>query len=321
MAEVVVRAPATTTTTAAATGVAHPGRVCSSCGATKTPQWREGPMGPKTLCNACGVKRNRLLAKLRGESGAAAQWGGDPRTPGARAKVEGAQTEKKGAMSSAAEVIAAAAAASAKAVRSVSPENAAAPGSRKAPRRASAQRSMDALHAHIHGGQVNPAKVRRGSNTSMGRGEYSDTDDELRPPSPSPPTTSPNRNRKVVVAAAPGGGGGGPVVLGEETRAPTPVKHVTFEAATLLAMRHASSTKDECDTRFTPKNLSKHSVEELEDMALCAANDAVAAEAAVNAVAKVLALKQALMIQSRENHKAVNAALMKAKKQRRREGG
>ena len=183
---------------------------------------------------------------------------------------------------------------------------------------------MDALHAHIHGGQGNPAKVRRGSNTSGGRGEYSDTDDELRPPSPSPPTTSPNRNRKVVVAAAPGGGGGaaaGAVLIGDETRAPTPVKHVTFEAATLLAMRHAASTKDECDTRFTPKNLSKHSVEELEDMALCSANDAVAAEAAVNAVAKVLALKQALMIQSRENHKAVNAALMKAKKQRRREGG
>eukprot|EP00889_Picochlorum_renovo_P000753 jgi/Picre1/27783/NNA_000747.t1 len=30
----------------------------------KTPQWREGPYGPKTLCNACGVKRTR---KLRAE--------------------------------------------------------------------------------------------------------------------------------------------------------------------------------------------------------------------------------------------------------------
>lgn len=39
-------------------------KCCSKCGATKTPQWREGPFGPKTLCNACGVKRTR---KLRAE--------------------------------------------------------------------------------------------------------------------------------------------------------------------------------------------------------------------------------------------------------------
>lgn len=32
------------------------GRVCQECGATSTPQWREGPAGPKTLCNACGVR-------------------------------------------------------------------------------------------------------------------------------------------------------------------------------------------------------------------------------------------------------------------------
>ncbi|GLU08756.1 hypothetical protein SLE2022_256470 [Rubroshorea leprosula] len=29
---------------------------CLHCGATRTPQWREGPLGPKTLCNACGVR-------------------------------------------------------------------------------------------------------------------------------------------------------------------------------------------------------------------------------------------------------------------------
>mmetsp|Transcript_2565 Transcript_2565/g.6568 ORF Transcript_2565/g.6568 Transcript_2565/m.6568 type:complete len:369 (-) Transcript_2565:1636-2742(-) len=38
---------------------------CKSCGATKTPQWREGPLGPKTLCNACGVKWLRQLKKSR----------------------------------------------------------------------------------------------------------------------------------------------------------------------------------------------------------------------------------------------------------------
>lgn len=39
-------------------------KCCTKCGAIKTPQWREGPFGPKTLCNACGVKRTR---KLRAE--------------------------------------------------------------------------------------------------------------------------------------------------------------------------------------------------------------------------------------------------------------
>ncbi|GAB4816737.1 hypothetical protein N2152v2_003783 [Parachlorella kessleri] len=47
-----------------AQGVVNGAKCCSRCGATKTPQWREGPFGPKTLCNACGVKRTR---KLRAE--------------------------------------------------------------------------------------------------------------------------------------------------------------------------------------------------------------------------------------------------------------
>lgn len=46
------------------TGVLDGLKCCTKCGATKTPQWREGPYGPKTLCNACGVKRTR---KLRAE--------------------------------------------------------------------------------------------------------------------------------------------------------------------------------------------------------------------------------------------------------------
>ena len=30
--------------------------VCHACGTTSTPLWRGGPNGPKTLCNACGVR-------------------------------------------------------------------------------------------------------------------------------------------------------------------------------------------------------------------------------------------------------------------------
>ncbi|GLT68571.1 hypothetical protein SLA2020_407880 [Shorea laevis] len=43
------------------------GRKCQHCGAEKTPQWRAGPLGPKTLCNACGVryKSGRLCDEYR----------------------------------------------------------------------------------------------------------------------------------------------------------------------------------------------------------------------------------------------------------------
>ncbi|KAK9140748.1 hypothetical protein Scep_010429 [Stephania cephalantha] len=42
-------------------------RKCTHCSAEKTPQWRAGPMGPKTLCNACGVrfKSGRLVPEYR----------------------------------------------------------------------------------------------------------------------------------------------------------------------------------------------------------------------------------------------------------------
>ncbi|KAI3518494.1 hypothetical protein L1887_07295 [Cichorium endivia] len=48
----------------AASGI---GRRCQHCLAEKTPQWRAGPMGPKTLCNACGVryKSGRLVPEYR----------------------------------------------------------------------------------------------------------------------------------------------------------------------------------------------------------------------------------------------------------------
>lgn len=43
------------------------GRKCLHCSTDKTPQWRAGPDGPKTLCNACGVryKSGRLVPEYR----------------------------------------------------------------------------------------------------------------------------------------------------------------------------------------------------------------------------------------------------------------
>ena len=40
-------------------------QVCTTCGATKTPMWRNGPNGQKTLCNACGVRLQRAQTKAR----------------------------------------------------------------------------------------------------------------------------------------------------------------------------------------------------------------------------------------------------------------
>jgi len=30
--------------------------VCTDCGTLDSPEWRKGPSGPKTLCNACGLR-------------------------------------------------------------------------------------------------------------------------------------------------------------------------------------------------------------------------------------------------------------------------
>ncbi|KAH0651787.1 hypothetical protein KY284_031699 [Solanum tuberosum] len=36
-----------------------PIRVCTDCNTTKTPLWRGGPKGPKSLCNACGIRQRK----------------------------------------------------------------------------------------------------------------------------------------------------------------------------------------------------------------------------------------------------------------------
>ncbi|PWZ37144.1 GATA transcription factor 5 [Zea mays] len=59
-----------TNSSGAGAAASQPGpsdRRCSHCGVQKTPQWRAGPEGAKTLCNACGVryKSGRLLPEYR----------------------------------------------------------------------------------------------------------------------------------------------------------------------------------------------------------------------------------------------------------------
>ncbi|EOA22421.1 hypothetical protein CARUB_v10003065mg [Capsella rubella] len=42
-------------------------RCCNDCKTTKTPMWRGGPTGPKSLCNACGIRfRKQRRSELLG---------------------------------------------------------------------------------------------------------------------------------------------------------------------------------------------------------------------------------------------------------------
>ncbi|KAL3422599.1 GATA zinc finger domain-containing protein 10 [Phlyctema vagabunda] len=57
---------------------AHPGR-CHSCNRAETPEWRRGPDGARTLCNACGLhyakltRKNNTMKQSQGSNGTGSQ--------------------------------------------------------------------------------------------------------------------------------------------------------------------------------------------------------------------------------------------------------
>ncbi|PWY96820.1 hypothetical protein BCV70DRAFT_203411 [Testicularia cyperi] len=51
---------------------------CLGCQAKETPEWRKGPMGPRTLCNACGLLYAKLTKRKQQEAEAAAKASGRP---------------------------------------------------------------------------------------------------------------------------------------------------------------------------------------------------------------------------------------------------
>ncbi|KXT16603.1 hypothetical protein AC579_6650 [Pseudocercospora musae] len=61
--------------------------VCADCGTLDSPEWRKGPKGPKTLCNACGLRWAKKEKKRTGDDVKTNSPGGamsaQPMAPGA----------------------------------------------------------------------------------------------------------------------------------------------------------------------------------------------------------------------------------------------
>nr|KYP71287.1 GATA transcription factor 16 [Cajanus cajan] len=51
-------------------------KCCADCKTTKTPLWRGGPAGPKTLCNACGIRyrKKRACSRKREDVAKKQRW-------------------------------------------------------------------------------------------------------------------------------------------------------------------------------------------------------------------------------------------------------
>ncbi|GAA95583.1 uncharacterized protein L969DRAFT_71065 [Mixia osmundae IAM 14324] len=66
-------------------------KVCTSCGTDKSPEWRKGPTGVKSLCNACGLRFSRAQARKakRAQAAAAAASGGSAGATGGPGTVGG----------------------------------------------------------------------------------------------------------------------------------------------------------------------------------------------------------------------------------------
>ncbi|KAL2547911.1 putative GATA transcription factor 22 [Forsythia ovata] len=70
-------------------------RVCADCNTTKTPLWRSGPKGPKSLCNACGI-RQRKARRAMAIAAAAAVVTPLRKTETPAMKIKVNQKEKRG---------------------------------------------------------------------------------------------------------------------------------------------------------------------------------------------------------------------------------
>ncbi|KAK6147718.1 hypothetical protein DH2020_018630 [Rehmannia glutinosa] len=71
-----------------------PIRVCSDCNTTKTPLWRSGPKGPKSLCNACGIRQRKARRAMAAAAASGTAAVATHQPPAMKIKVK--HKEKKG---------------------------------------------------------------------------------------------------------------------------------------------------------------------------------------------------------------------------------
>ncbi|KAG6411655.1 hypothetical protein SASPL_129739 [Salvia splendens] len=71
-------------------------RVCSDCHTTKTPLWRSGPKGPKSLCNACGIRQRKVRRAMAANCGGAPEVNVKEKTGKKRCKVGGGGSSTSG---------------------------------------------------------------------------------------------------------------------------------------------------------------------------------------------------------------------------------
>lgn len=62
-------------------------RVCAHCGTSKTPLWRNGPGGPKSLCNACGIRFKKAGRRSAANGGVESPMSPPPTTKVAKRKL------------------------------------------------------------------------------------------------------------------------------------------------------------------------------------------------------------------------------------------
>ncbi|WFD30633.1 hypothetical protein MSPP1_001654 [Malassezia sp. CBS 17886] len=71
--------------------------ICQGCQATTTPEWRKGPTGPRTLCNACGLLYAKMCRKREQDAVASAvAHSEDPAEARRKLAEEQARPERQG---------------------------------------------------------------------------------------------------------------------------------------------------------------------------------------------------------------------------------
>ncbi|KAH9296150.1 hypothetical protein KI387_039738, partial [Taxus chinensis] len=70
-------------------------KMCADCKTVKTPLWRNGPRGPKSLCNACGIRYKKMGKRPSSPSTPPISSSGKSKIHGKRENIYGRQQGKK----------------------------------------------------------------------------------------------------------------------------------------------------------------------------------------------------------------------------------